>query len=50
MYRSEIVHVYSLLQGQERIDEANRGDVALLDIEAIKAELAQELNETGQPK
>ncbi len=35
---------------RERIDEANQGELAPLDIDAIKAELAQELDETGQPK
>lgn len=35
---------------QERIDEANHGELAPLDIDAIKAELAQELDEIGQPK
>ena len=35
---------------RERIDEANQGELAPLDIDAIKAELAQELDEIGQPK
>ncbi len=35
---------------QERIEEANEGELAPLDINAIKAELAQELDEIGQPK
>ena len=35
---------------RERIDEANQGALAPLDIEAIKAELCQELDETGQPE
>ena len=35
---------------QERIDEADRGNLEPLDIDAIKAELAQELDATGQPK
>jgi Arc/MetJ-type ribon-helix-helix transcriptional regulator len=33
-----------------RIDEANQGELVPLDIDAIKAELAQELDEHGQPK
>ena len=35
---------------QERIDEADRDNLEPLDIDAIKAELAQELDATGQPK
>ena len=35
---------------RQRIDEANRGELAPLDIDAIKAELARELDEVGQPK
>ena len=35
---------------RERIDEADRRDLQTLDIDAIKAELAQELNASGQPK
>ena len=35
---------------RERTDEANQGELAPLDIDAIKAELAQELDEIGQPK
>jgi len=35
---------------QQRIDEANQGRLAPLDVESIKAELAQELDELGQPK
>jgi len=34
----------------ERQEEAERGDVAPLDIAAIKEELARELDEKGQPK
>jgi len=33
-----------------RIDEANQGQLEPLDIDAIKAELAQELDELGRPK
>jgi len=35
---------------RERIDEANHGELARLDIDAIKAELARELDEHGQSK
>lgn len=35
---------------RERIDEANQRELALIDIDRIKAELAQELDEFGQPK
>lgn len=35
---------------RERIEEADRGELEPLDIDAIKAELAQELDATGQPK
>ena len=35
---------------QERIDEADLGNLEPVDTDAIKAELAQELDATGQPK
>ena len=35
---------------RQRIDEANQGELAPLDIDAIKEELTRELDETGQPK
>ncbi len=35
---------------QERISEADGSDLQPLDIDAIKAELAQELDASGQPK
>jgi Arc/MetJ-type ribon-helix-helix transcriptional regulator len=35
---------------QERIDEAERCELDSLDIDAIKAELARELDTTGQSK
>jgi len=35
---------------RERIDEADGGNLEPLDIEEIKAELAQELDATGQTK
>jgi putative addiction module CopG family antidote len=35
---------------QAAIEEANRGESAPLDIEAIKRELTEELNLNGQPK
>lgn len=35
---------------QEAIEQADRGDVAPLDIDAIKAELMDEIDERGQPR
>ena len=35
---------------RERIEEADRDDLEPLDIDAIKAELAQEIDANGQPK
>lgn len=35
---------------QERIDEADGSELQPLDVDAIKAELVQELGTTGQPK
>ncbi len=51
IYRElETQHADLKSQVQERIGEANKGGVEPLDIEAIKAELAQELDETGRPR
>ena len=35
---------------QDRIEEADRGNLPPLDIDAIKAELVQELDAIGRPK
>ncbi len=35
---------------RERIEEADQGELPPLDVDAIKAELAQELDGIGQPK
>ena len=35
---------------QEAIDQADRGDIAPLDIDAIKAELMDEIDERGLPR
>ena len=35
---------------QEAIEQADRGDVASLDIDAIKAELLDEIDERGRPR
>ena len=35
---------------EQAIAQADRGEVAPLDIDAIKAELSAELNEAGQPQ